>query len=137
MITLPTRPIFSVVALLLVAAPLAGACGAQETPPMTQPSPSAELTPEDVKGAWRIDAVGEKMTCVVAISGFVSGKNYGVHVETCTIPAFARSSQWRLVANGFEMIDSGGGVTARFLRTTIDSFASTDRRYMMTRAAVS
>lgn len=89
-------------------------------------------------GLWRISPVqGGKQTCLIALNRLVQAGGYGVHIETCAIPALAQARGWRPVAKGIELLDSSASPIAAFRQQGVDAFGSQDGAWRMERAPMS
>ena len=126
-----------VVTILLSVVPITGACQNKEPSPMPDESQSlSNLVVEDVIGLWRLEAANSPRTCLIALSRFPAGGDFGAQVEECSTPGFDGVQRWRLLAEGFELLTSEGLIVGHFRRTGVDSFVETDGSYRLDRAPI-
>lgn len=118
---------------------LVAGCGAKETPMHANEAhrPSA-MAIEDGLGLWRITSTrdGGKQDCVIALNGLAQPGSYGIHIETCSIPALAQLAGWRPIENGLQLLDASTAPIVAFGQYGIDEFRTNDGSLRMQRATL-
>ena len=124
----------AVLAAVVVTVGAAVACTAEDKPMPSQTPVAAGpvASVEEIYGLWSIHE-GEA-ECRIALSGLRAGPGHQATVEQCAIPSLEKGALWRPVAGGFELLAAGERVVARFRKTGLDTFESTDGRLKGERA---
>lgn len=119
----------------LVAASCTVACYAQEPPMSNGASRSAQASAvEDAMGLWRVSPRSGPGECLIALGRLPRGEAYGVQVESCSLPLFAKAVAWRPITSGFELQSRDGSQLIGFRQTGEDTFVTADGAYRLDRA---
>lgn len=120
---------------------LSSACRAEISPVTDARSPHDPAVArrdgvEAAIGFWRVTTTQGAAYCLIALNRRPVGSDYGVHVESCGVPALAAIRAWRPTDDGFELLRSGDAPGLGFRQTGEDSFESRDGVLKVSRAAV-
>lgn len=119
--------------VFLVAAPAAASCHSGERSVPINNSSGVPVPVEDAAGFWLVKPIAGKGECLVSLNRLPRGDAYGVHLEACSLALLDEVASWRPVDGGFELLDSDGDIVIRFRRTGVDSFETSDERYLLER----
>jgi hypothetical protein len=117
---------------------LTGGCEARETAmSIHETARPGVLAVDEGIGFWRVVSADGRAVCKIALDRFARDDRageYGVHIETCSVPALASAVGWRPVDGGFDLIGPAGQTVATFHRRGVDDFSAVEGGYRLERA---